>query len=279
MRHTLTRSALALALLATAATAAAQDNDRFTFRASAFNTDAQIRVGAEGTIGNDLLNADFSEEGTIGDKETALRFEAGWHFTDRQRVFLNYYDLQPGQSYVLDDAIFFEELPEYQIPAGSRADFGMEFKLATLMYEYAFFESDKWTVGGQAGIHWAQLVAMASVNVPDIAQDSFEWKRTKRAIALGTRVQYRPTEKWRFGVEVQGYDTSWGNFVTENGHFERFGLLAEYRFTENFGVHAGYDWFRLKLRDVVADEDEFYSVLLDGELKVHGPTLGLTAAF
>ena len=44
------------------------------------------------------------------------------------------------------------------------------------------------TVGAQAGIHWAQLVAFASVNVPDIADDRFEWKRTKRAIALGGRV-------------------------------------------------------------------------------------------
>lgn len=279
MRPTPLRTALALALSACAATAAAQDSDRFTFRASAFDTESQIRVAADGMIGNEDLNATFSEEGTIGADETAARFELGWHFTDRQRVFLNYYDLQPGQSWVLDEAIYFEELPEYQIPAGSRADFGMEFKLATLMYEYAFVESDQWTVGAQAGVHWAQLVAIASFDVPDIANDRFEWKRTKRAIALGGRVQYRPTEKWRFGLEVQGYDTAWGNFVSENGHFERAGLLAEYRFTDTFGVHLGYDWFRLKLRDVAADEDEFYSVLLDGELKVHGPTAGLTVAF
>lgn len=278
MRSTLKLTALALAL-ALVGTAHAAAEDRFTFRASAFDTDARIRLGAEGTVGNEVLNADFDDVGVIDGSETAIRLEAGWHFTPRQRVFLNYYDLEPGQSYVLDEAIGFDELPEYEIPAGSRADIGMEFKLATLMYEYALVESDQWTVGAQAGIHWAQLVAFASVNVPDIADDRFEWKRTKRAIALGGRVQYRPSDKWRFGAEVQGFDTSWGNFVSENGHFERFGLLGEYRFTDTFGVHLGYDWFRLKLRDVVADEDEYYSVVLDGELRVHGPTAGLTVAF
>jgi len=279
MRPSIRHAAIALALGGIAATASAADEDRFTFRASALDADASIRIGAEGTIGNDDINADFSDTGSIGASETAARFELGYRIANRHRVLLNYYDLEPRESYVLDRAIGFEELPQYQIPAGSRADFGMDFKLATLMYEYALVESDQWTVGAQAGVHWAQLMAFASVDVPDIANDRIEWKRTKRAIALGGRVQYRPSEKWRFGLEVQGYDTDWGNFVSENGHFERAGLLAEYRFTEHVGIHAGYDWFRLKLRDVVADEDEYYSVLLDGELKVHGPTLGLTVAF
>lgn len=279
MRPALLHAALALSLGGIATVASAADDDRFTFRASAFDTDASIRVGAEGTVGNEDINATFDDVGVIDGSETALRFEAVYHPAERHRLALNYYDLEPRESYVLDRDIGFEEFPEYTLPAGSRADVGMDFKLATLMYEYAFVESDTWTVGGQVGVHWAQLVAFGSVDIPDIASDRVEWKRTKRAIALGARAQYRPSDRWRFGLEVQGYDTSWGDFVSENGHFERAGLLAEYRFTDRFGVHVGYDWFRLKLRDVAADEDEYYSVLLDGELKVHGPTAGLTLAF
>ena len=279
MAHTITTGFLLLLGVSAGTAVAAPDDDRFTFRASAFDTDARIRVGAEGMVGNEVLNANFDDVGVIDGSETALRLELGYRIAEKHRVFLNYYDLQPGESYVLDEAIGFEEFPEYQIPAGSRADVGMEFKLATLMYEYALIENDDWTVGAQVGVHWAQLLAFASVDIPDIANDRVEWKRTKRALALGGRVQYRPGDKWRFGAEVQGYDTSWGDFVSENGHFERFGLLGEYRFTDNVGMHVGYDWFRLKLRDVAADDDEYYSVLLDGELRVHGPTAGLTVAF
>lgn len=280
MPHTIVSTGFLLLLGASAsAVQAAPDEDRFTFRASAFDTDSRIRIAAEGTVGNEQINADFADVGSLGDDERSERFEATYRIAERHRLSASYYDLQPTKSYVLDEAIGFEELPEYEIPAGSRADVGIEFRLATLMYEYALVENEQWTLGAQVGIHWAKLAAFASVDVPDIADDRVEWERKRRSIALGARLQYRPSEKWRFGVEVQGYDTDWGNFVSENGHFERGGLLAEYRFTEHVGIHAGYDWFRLKLRDTVADEDYFYSLLLDGELRVHGPTLGLTVAF
>ena len=275
----LTALALAIGMLAGTANAAA-DEDRFTFRASGFDTESRIRVLADGTVGDENISEDFSDVGSFGDdSERSLRLEAVWRIADRHRLFLTHYDVKPGKSFVLDEGLSFEELPEYEIPAGSRADFGVEFRLATLMYEYALVENDTWTVGAQAGIHSAKLSAFASVDVPDIANDRFDWERNRHSIALGARVQYRPGEKWRFSAEGQGYDTSWGNFVSENGHFERFGLLGEYRFTENFGIHAGYEWFRLKLRYNLADEDYFYEVLLDGELRVHGPTLGLTLAF
>lgn len=279
MKHTIVGTAISLLLGTATCAQAAPDQDRFTFRASAFDADSRIRIAADGAVGDERIDAGFDDAGSIGDDERSERFELTYRIAERHRVSADYYDLTPTRSYVLDEAIGFEELPEYQIPAGSRADIGFEFSLATLMYEYALIENDRWTLGAQAGIHWAKLGAFASIDVPDIADDRVEWERKRRSIALGARLQYRPSEKWRVGVEVQGYDTEWGNFVSENGHFERGGLLAEYRFTEHVGLHAGYDWFRLKLRDTVADEDYFYSVLLDGELRVHGPTLGLTVAF
>lgn len=285
-------AALGLLLGATTNVARADaDEDRFTIRASVFDTDARIRLGAEGTIGNEQINANFDEVGALEDDARSERFELSYRIGERHRLFANYYDLTPGGAFVLDETYTLPDvpsipgfpslppLPDLEVPAGSRLDYGIEFRLATLMYEYALIENDRWTVGAQAGVHWAKLGIFASLDIPDIASDRFDWERKRHSIALGARAQYRPDERWRFGLEVQGYDTEWGNFVSEDGHFERAGLLAEYRFTEHVGIHAGYDWFRLKLRDVAADEDEFYSVLLDGELRVHGPTLGLTVAF
>lgn len=269
--------------------APAADTDRFTVRASVYDTDARIRMRADGQVGNEEIHANFDDVGLLGDDARSARFELGYRFGERHRLSASYYDLAPGGAFLLDEDYALPgipplpglpELPEVpDVPAGSRLDYGIDFRLATLMYEYALLQDERWTVGVQGGLHWAKLSAFADLDVPGIAQDRVDWERRRHSIALGARVEFRPDARWRFGLEAQGYDTEWGNFVAENGHFERFGLLAEYRFTPRFGVHAGYDWFRLKLRDTVEDADEFYSVLLDGELRVHGPTLGLTLAF
>ena len=80
-----------------------------------------------------------------------------------------------------------------------------------------------------------------------------------------------------------------GDFLDQRGHFERAGLVVEYMVNERVGVHVGYDWFRLKLKDDYTARFEGASELdidpvdvngeLSGQLKVHGPMAGVTFRF
>ena len=58
----------------------------------------------------------------------------------------------------------------------------------------------------------------------------------------------------------------------------RANALAEYRFTDNFGMFAGYEWYRLDVqRDVRGDFIEDGIVGWDQRFK--GPVVGVTLAF
>lgn len=68
-------------------------------------------------------------------------------------------------------------------------------------------------------------------------------------------------------------DTSWGDFGDYDGDLSRANAIAEYRVTKNFGIFAGYDWFKL-------DGDHRGSDGLIGlKQEFKGPVAGVTFAF
>ncbi len=281
---------------------AAPADERFTVKISAFDTDSRIQLGARGKAEYDGLSssATWDANGEIQGDRIRPHLQAMFRMTDRQRLTLGYYQTGQGNRYDFDRdwalssyEDFFEEDNEFSDLSGSvNADggFDIDFRLANLMYEYAFFQNDTWSLAGGIGITWADLELNARAQATgefdgdvDTIDATYQWRRTKWAPTLGLRGMYAPTGNWRFTTEAQGFQTNWGNFVTESGHFERFAINGEYRFTRNYGVHLGYDWFRLKLSDDIRggfnSNELTYTGRATGDLRVHGPTVGLTVAF
>lgn len=293
MTRTTQAISIALALgLAAAGQANAQDDDRFTLKLSGFQTDSRISLAADGRARVDdfPLSVAFGGRDEIRGTRTRPHIQAMWRFTERQRLMAAHYETAQGRRYPFDESITMGEFPDERLDVYGDAGFDIEFELFNLMYEYAIISTDQWTVGLAGGLHWARLEAWADVIATaeydgEVRTETldYEWSRRRYAPSVGMRVEYRPTERWRLSVDGQGFSTGWGNFTSEDGNYVRMSLNAEYRITPNLGVHAGYDWFRLKIADdfrgSLVGGDITYRGRARGELDVRGPTLGVTFAF
>ena len=222
----------------------------------------------------------------------------GFRISDRQALIGNFYDYRRDETWeyggnVLDTGTIIPGGDAIEIP-GARIDGRLSFRLANLNYEYAVVKNDSFEWGLGLGVTYAKLEATAngSSTGTDLVDPQFEtvgWERDGVSPGLHTRLTWTPAERWTVGLEAQYLDTTWGNILDEEGHFERGGLLVEYMVSERVGIHVGYDWFRLKLKDQYRgtarapdgiDAGPFpYSGNVTGDLKVHGPMAGVTFRF
>ena len=285
-------TAVTFALAATAGPVLAQDDDRFTVKLSAFHTDSRIALAADGRARVDEfpLAVAFGGREQIRGSRTRPHIQAMWRLSERQRLMAAHYETAQGRRYAFQETITMGEFPDERLDIHGDAGFDIEFELFNLMYEFALVSTDQWTIGLAGGIHWARLEAWADVAATAQYEDEtrsetleYDWVRRRWAPSLGLRAEYRPTGRWRLSLDGQGFSTGWGNFTSEDGHYIRMSLNAEYRITPNFGIHAGYDWFRLKIADDFRGNllggDVSYRGRARGDLEVKGPTLGVTFAF
>lgn len=260
---------LSLALVgATASLAAHADDDRFTLRLGAMqaSSDAQLK----GTV--DFAGDTYrytSDHLDFGD-DTAPRVEGIFHFSERNRLLFNYFQYDRDKRYELGEDVVFGDTT---IPAGSLAKAKAEFDLGSLVYDYALVETPTTSFGLQVGAEWARL--KGNVYASD-GTDSFESRDSESGVApvVGARFSANSADhKWGFTVQGQYLDADWGDFDDYSGDITRANALVEYRFTRNFGLYAGYDWFKL---DVNREYDDGSAGM---DLTFKGPTAGVTFAF
>ncbi|PBJ81684.1 hypothetical protein CMZ84_16030 [Lysobacteraceae bacterium NML93-0399] len=287
-----------LASVATAAQAQSRD-DRFVLRLSAFNPEAELGFSGNGAVtdGTDSATFDFNESFDTG-REWRPRGAIGFRISERQALVGNYYDYRRNEAWeyggnVLDTGTILPGGEAIEVP-GARIDGRLSFNLASLNYEYAVVKSENFEWGLGLGVTYAELEAFANgvstdTDLIDAQFEEVNWKRDGFSPGLHTRLSWIPADRWTVSLEAQYLDTRWGDFLDERGHFERGGLLVEYMISERIGIHAGYDWFRLKLSDDYRgtarapegiDAGPFpYSGRVTGDLKVHGPMAGVTFRF
>lgn len=300
--------ALALAVFGSTVVAApgafAQSpDDRFYLRLSAFNANANLGVHANGRITDGQESASF-EDGISGDigSDWRLRGAAGLRLTPRQYLVANFFDYRRSQSWnwdggTIDPNSFFDQVDlDYdpvEVPEAG-VDGMFRFSLASLNYDFALVQTETFEWGVGLGLSYARIEATADARATgtddvDAQSVSYTWQRNEWSPGAHTRVHWAPAERWRVGLEGQYLSTDWGDFLSERGHFERAGVFVEYLVTERIGIHAGYDWFRLKLTDDYrgsfgsldeAGIERFeYDGSITGDLRVHGPMLGVTFHF
>lgn len=292
---------LSLSLLAAVAgtialPAHAQDverDDRFTLRLSAFYPEASLRLSGDGTAtgGTDSVSFEGGETASFGNVWRP-RGSIGFRISDRQALVGNYYDYSDDEDFTYPGGWLGPDPGGVEIPALS-VNGEASFRLASLNYEYSFIHTPAFQWGLGVGVTHAALEMEAnatSAATDDLPAESasLRWKESGFSPGVHTRITWRPADRWRIGLEGQYLDTSWGDILEEDGHFERAGFVVEYLVNERVGIHIGYDWFRLKLEDgyrasIPADDIGLDPIQLDGriqgDLKVHGPMAGLTFRF
>jgi hypothetical protein len=205
------------------------DDDRFTLRLGAMQVEAESRFSADAEFGGEAY-AYESGRYTLGDR-TVPRAEGMFRIGDRHRLLFNYFRYAQDRDYALGQDLV---LGDTTIPAGTTARFDTEFDLGGLVYDFAVVESPTASIGLQLGAQRAKLAA-------EVAVDSADGRFTARQSETGTA----PVVGVRLG---QYLDADWGDFGDYDGDLTRANALVEYRFTQNFGIHAGYDWFKLNVR-------------------------------
>lgn len=258
---------LAMALLASMPAQA--DDDRFTLRLGAMQADADISLRGAVDYEGQTYDYETSRMG-FGD-DTAPRVEGGFRFGNRHRLLFNYFQFDKDRRYMLDQEVSFGDTT---FPAGSNARAEAQFDLASLVYDFALVETDTTGFGLQIGAEWAKLEGRAAA---EAGEDRFEARDDADGVApvVGARFSANTADqRWRFTLQGQYLDAGWGDFEDYDGDITRANALVEYRFTRNFGVFAGYDWFKL---DVEKTFDATSRGALD--LRFKGPTVGVTLAF
>lgn len=282
---------------------APEETPRFELRLSAFNPEANIRFTGDAVATNGERTETLDAAGEINaDGRWRPRGEFIFNMTPRQSLRANYYDYRRDQSWSfdgdwIDPGTLFEEVvipgEPVEVPAIDISG-RISFELASLNYEYAVVDAPQFQWGLGVGVTHAKLEARGTGTSTGTGEidpqfEELDWDRNGTSPNLHTRVSWSPTPRLRVEAQAQYLDTGWGNFVNENGHFERGGLLVEYLVTERLGIHVGYDWFRLKLSDdyrgsfEAPPESEIGTVdvagKLTGQFKVHGPMVGVSFRF
>ncbi len=257
--------ACAVALLALPAHAS---QDHFTLRLGVMNVDGDAQInGVTWYHGKDFGYS--SEHFQFGDK-IVPRVEGVLHFGVHHRVLFNYFRYQRSRHYSTDHYIDVEGI---QVPIGSGASTKVRTDLGTLIYDYALKETPTLSLGVQIGTAWGQLEAQAKVHSGPFSISTRQGENGFAPV-IGARFSTHSTNKqWGFTMQGQYVNASWGNLDAYAGNLTRLNAVLEYRFNEHFGVHTGYDWFRLNV-------DRDFRLLNAGViLRFMGPTAGLTFAF
>ncbi|GAB3512521.1 hypothetical protein [Pseudoxanthomonas daejeonensis] len=263
---------LPLILLAAIPAARAQDADRFTLRVGAMSASADTTLSASTTFMGEPYR--FSENFGFGSDEWVPRIDGVFRVADRHRLVFDYFNYDKKRRETLGEDISFDDVT---IPAGSFARAELDFQLASLLYDYAVVENEDFSLGLQIGAEWAKaeatLLAEAGAErwTDRASEDGF-------APVVGVRLTARPGDRWLLNLQGQYLDAGWGDFGDYDGSISRINALAEYRFTDNFGMFGGYEWYRLDVkRDVRGDFIDDGIVGWDQRFK--GPVVGVTLAF
>ncbi len=265
---------IAVALLATAGHAAAQDQqaDRFTLRLGAMSAAAETELSASTTFMDEPYS--FSQGFDFGSDEWVPRIDGVFRFSDRQRLIFDYFNYDKKRRETLGEDISYDDIT---IPEGSWAEAELDFQLASLLYDFAVVESERFSVGLQIGAEWAKATASLEARagedrwIDSTSEDGY-------APVVGLRLTARPSDRWLLNLQGQYLDAGWGDFGDYDGSISRANALAEYRFTDNFGLFAGYEWYRLDVKRTVTG-DGIRDGIVGWDQRFKGPVVGVTFAF
>ncbi|HBS64113.1 MAG TPA: hypothetical protein DEB32_15675 [Stenotrophomonas sp.] len=261
---------LAVAAITHAETAsAAEGDDRFALRLGAMNIDSDNTLRGSTTVAGQDVG--FDEDFKLGGKEWEPRVDGMFRISDRQRLLFNYFKYDKDRRETLDDGISFGGV---NVPAGSFVKGELKYQVASLVYDYSVVDTDTFDLGLQIGAEYAKVSTKAYADVGDLYQGRFLDEKTDGvAPVVGARLSFTPSEKWMITFQGQYLNTDWGNFDDYKGDLSRANAIVDYRLTQNFGLFAGYDWFKLDADKKGSDG----TIGLKQEFK--GPVAGISVTF
>ena len=260
---------LTLALIHALPAQAAEGDPRFTLRLGAMNIDTDNTIRGSTTVAGQDIN--LSEDFSLGGKEWEPRVDGLFRISDRQRLIFDYFKYDKDRRETLDEGVSWGDTT---VPAGSFVKGELKYQVATLVYDYSVVDGDRFDLGLQLGAEYAKISADAYADVGDVYQGRFlNEKADGIAPVVGARLSFTPSEHWLINLQGQYLNTSWGNFDDYKGDLSRANAIVQYNVNKNFGIFAGYDWFKLDVDQKGSDG----VIGLKQEFK--GPVAGVSLSF
>jgi len=261
---------VALAALSYAAPShAAEGDDRFALRLGAMQIDSDNTIrGNTNIAGQDV---GFSEDFGLGGKEWEPRVDGMFRISNRQRLLFNYFKYDKDRRETLGQDISFGDV---NVPADSFVKAELKYQVASLVYDYSVVDTETFDFGLQLGAEYAKVSTKGYADLGTVYEGQFLDEKTDGvAPVVGARLSFTPSEKWMITLQGQYLNTRWGSFDDYKGDLSRANAIVDYRFTDNFGVFAGYDWFKLDADKKGSDG----TIGLKQEFK--GPVAGISVSF
>ncbi|WP_167337560.1 hypothetical protein [Xanthomonas arboricola] len=253
---------------------AEDSDDRFQLRLGAMNIDNDSTLRGFTTVNGQEISG--SQDFDFGGKEWEPRVDGVFRLSTRQRLIFDYFKYDKDRRETLGEDV---SLGGVSVPAGSFVKGELKYQVASLVYDYAVIDAPTYSLGLQIGAEYAKVEANAYADLGTLySGDVLDESADGAAPVVGVRFTAHPGEHWLFSVQGQYLNTKWGNFDKYDGDLSRANAIVEYRFTRNFGIFAGYDWFKLDVdRKTDSNAESLTTVGLKQEFK--GPVAGVTFAF
>ncbi|HBK45865.1 MAG TPA: hypothetical protein DDZ67_05400 [Xanthomonadaceae bacterium] len=269
------KSLLALALPCALAAAyaapahAADGDDRFQLRLGAMNIDNDNTLRGETEINGEPISG--SQDFKLGGKEWEPRVDGLFRISKRQRLIFDYFKYDKDRREELADDVSYGGVT---VPSGSFVKGELKYQVASLVYDYSVVDQENFSLGLQIGAEWAKVEANAYADLGDLYTGTFvDESEDGAAPVVGIRFTAHPGERWLFNLQGQYLNTDWGSFDNYDGDLTRANAIVEYRLTRNFGIFAGYDYFKLDVDQSGSDG------LIGLKQEFKGPVAGITLAF
>jgi len=247
----------------------------FTFYIGAYSSFKQIKVGANGTADNNIV--DFSDLFDFNNNELTLFLNFNWRFSRMWSLSAEYFSVKNGASRQLSEQIVWDD---YIFNAGINVDVGFSLRMYRAMIGRTITKGQKHELGIGLGVHALDIETYiegnAYINEDNSGSDvniNFE-RRSVNALAplpnIGAWYFYTPNTKWMLTARVDWFGVTIGNY---SGSMWNLGAGANYQFHRHFGVGLKYRYFDFTS---TLDNKRWQGKF---ELKFHGPLLTVNANF
>jgi hypothetical protein len=269
--------ACALALLATAPTALADDapdllTDNFQVAIGTFaiSSEPSVQLNGEASTGDKV---DFDEKLGGGD-EQRVRLDSHWRFGDtgRHKVKLIGFSMSRDNTRTIDEE--FEWGGDvYPVNAKVKAEF--KFSVIEAAYEYAFLKRDNYELNGSIGLHYtsmdASLKAEAASSGGTLTADIDNSASVDAPLpVIGLRGMWNLSHNFWLDATAQFFALSIDDY---DGNLQDYRLLLTWQPKKWAGIGVGYNRFSV---DVDVDKDDFNGSL---DWTYSGPIIYYSASF
>jgi hypothetical protein len=245
-------------------------DETFSFKLGGAYLSGSVDVGADLKGGTVAPDVSFDEIGIDGDKLSPY-FNARWRFSDDFYAKFEYFGWDDeGSGFSSKDI----EFGDIMIPAGVRVRGEMDVAIYAASLGWTFINEPRYELGVSVGLHIADLKSsiegagfVGGVPTPS-ARETID--ATAPLPNLGLYGAYALSSNLALEGSVGYFSLSYGDY---DGELLVAGAALEYRFSDNFGIGAGYTFMDIDLDVDRTRAKEHYA------FELHGPVLFLTAGF